>query len=322
VEALAPISDPSLRVVVLPQNQGGSSARNAGVCAAQGEWIALLDDDDEWLSNKIELQLLAATNSRFRSPLVLSKFFVREPHREFLMPFHSPGADEHVSNYLFTRRRGIKSGRFATPVIFCRRSLLTEVPFRSDLRRHQDTDWYLRVFAAPGVGLEYIEEPLAVVHMDHPGTRIAPGKDWMYSLAWIRSVKQLVTPRAYASFIAIQVADEAASERAWSAFPMLLREMFDAGAPGLVEVGLYLSKWALSPSFRRAIREQFSGRLNHSRHRVSRDTTFTSIPRHSPSDFSAGPIGSAYRAVIHNVASVPMHELPSQAIEKRNQSAK
>lgn len=40
-------------------NQGVSAARNLGIQAATGEWIALLDSDDEWLPHKLAEQIKA-----------------------------------------------------------------------------------------------------------------------------------------------------------------------------------------------------------------------------------------------------------------------
>lgn len=50
-------ADPRVRSVINPKNMGGSEARNEGVKAAKGEYLAFLDDDDEFLPNKIEAQL-------------------------------------------------------------------------------------------------------------------------------------------------------------------------------------------------------------------------------------------------------------------------
>lgn len=43
--------------LIKKENGGVSSARNAGIRIAQGDWIALLDSDDEWLPNKLERQI-------------------------------------------------------------------------------------------------------------------------------------------------------------------------------------------------------------------------------------------------------------------------
>ena len=68
--ALGAIVDPRLRVVELEHSVGGSDARNRGVREARGEWVALLDDDDEWLPSKIEKQVDVAVHSKFTSPIV------------------------------------------------------------------------------------------------------------------------------------------------------------------------------------------------------------------------------------------------------------
>src|ERR1700761_8993743 len=75
--ALEALGDPRVRVVALAENVGGSEARNVGAREAHGEWIALLDDDDEWLPDKIEKQIALAETLRGPRIMVACKYVDR-----------------------------------------------------------------------------------------------------------------------------------------------------------------------------------------------------------------------------------------------------
>ncbi|MBW4594433.1 MAG: glycosyltransferase [Brasilonema angustatum HA4187-MV1] len=56
VEWVSQIKDPRVQLIS-QQNQGSSGARNTGISAALGEYIALLDADDIWEPTKLEKQV-------------------------------------------------------------------------------------------------------------------------------------------------------------------------------------------------------------------------------------------------------------------------
>jgi glycosyltransferase involved in cell wall biosynthesis len=51
------LNDARLVLVRHDATRGGSASRNTGILRARGEFVAFLDDDDEWLPEKLELQL-------------------------------------------------------------------------------------------------------------------------------------------------------------------------------------------------------------------------------------------------------------------------
>jgi glycosyltransferase involved in cell wall biosynthesis len=261
VTALAEFSDLAatarLRVVVLPENKGGSIARNAGVESARGEWIAFLDDDDEWLPGKVAAQLRIALGSRYQTPILSSRFIARTPIADFVWPRRFPQPREHISDYLFSRRSFFQGEAYmVTPTLFTKREFLLRVPFQS-LKKHQDWDWVLRASTYSGVGFEFANDPLTICYMEEkrPGTSYSD--DWRFSLEWAESMRgqKMITARAYACFIATQVAPQAGRQGQWQAFPLLVRMMITRGAPNARDLALFLAMWSLPIGFRRAVRK-------------------------------------------------------------------
>ena len=62
---LAGLNEPRLRVLRNESPQGVAAARNRGLAAARGEWVAFLDDDDLWSPRKLRDQLDAAPGADF-----------------------------------------------------------------------------------------------------------------------------------------------------------------------------------------------------------------------------------------------------------------
>lgn len=51
------IPDDRIIYIQHESNQGACVARNTGIKNAKGDYVAFLDDDDEWLPDKLKLQL-------------------------------------------------------------------------------------------------------------------------------------------------------------------------------------------------------------------------------------------------------------------------
>jgi len=65
-DAILELGDDRIRVVRSEVSQGVSLARNSGIEASKGHWVAVCDDDDFWVSTKLEYQVNAMQKNSSR----------------------------------------------------------------------------------------------------------------------------------------------------------------------------------------------------------------------------------------------------------------
>jgi len=144
------------RIVALPENAGASEARNAGMRAARGRFIAFLDDDDIWLPQKLEVQR-RYMDEHPECAMVCSSvwgFFTDRPDELWKNPDSKPLtlAQALTHNYWIV-----------TPTMFSRTEVLRTLGgFDTKFRHDEDRELVIRL-AAGGYRIEGIREPLARV---------------------------------------------------------------------------------------------------------------------------------------------------------------
>jgi glycosyltransferase involved in cell wall biosynthesis len=150
---------PELKVARLGVNRGASSARNAAIRESRGRFLAFLDSDDEWLPEKLRVQMdylqrhpevavcACAYRKQWRDGRTM---LVPAPHPADLTKALHSALDFHGAS---------------TPVV--RREVLDEVGYQDeDMRILEDWDWMLRISQRHRI--EVLDEPLAIIHENNP----------------------------------------------------------------------------------------------------------------------------------------------------------
>ncbi len=141
------------------QNCGISSARNFGIKHSTGDWIAFLDDDDEWDREKLASHLsFHAQNPNYQISYTNEKW-IRD-QKEINIP---KKYQKHRGNIY---EKCLSHCIIAPSSVFIKKSLFDKVGFfDEDLEVCEDYDMWLRISSICPIGL--IDEPLTIKHAGH-----------------------------------------------------------------------------------------------------------------------------------------------------------
>jgi glycosyltransferase involved in cell wall biosynthesis len=162
------ISDSRLQILRHVQNRGAAAARNTGIAASRGEFIAFQDSDDEWLPEKLGQQLKLIRSLPEKVGLIYSSFIrVNGQHHQIVpsrfrqMLSRLPLPAWNLSGSMVS---ALSKGNFiTTSAVMVRKTWLeSSGHFDESLPRLQDWDLWLRM--AQCCLFSFIRTPLLFHH--------------------------------------------------------------------------------------------------------------------------------------------------------------
>ncbi len=147
-------------------NLGSALSRNKGITLSKGNYVAFLDDDDEYLENSIEKKLKKIVNDDTNVAMVYG--WVRSVDEQ--------GKVLNLYRYKFKGHclyNGLYDCIAATSQWLCRKEALIKVGGFSKIPSQED--WYLIIkLLEKGYKIDYVPEILNIYH-EHSGLRMSTG---------------------------------------------------------------------------------------------------------------------------------------------------
>ena len=173
--------DPRICLIEHGQRKGAQAARNTGIRAARGHWIAFLDSDDQWLPDSLELRLMIARSKGLH--VVHSDCYVLKPGREQLQRFGHPRFEGNVYRELLCRCGTL------FPSFLVSKEALTRIGYLDEtIVSYQEWDTAIRL--AKYYDFAFVQEPTFIYDCSSADTiskdllRTARGYEQVFSKHW------------------------------------------------------------------------------------------------------------------------------------------
>ena len=149
--------NPRVRYITQEKHINGAVARNAGIRAAQGIYIAFLDDDDEWLPEKIEKQMAVIQTDPSIDGVTVLWMQCKNGEVKKTCP---PYTGDNFQYKVFAREMSV----FSSTVLIRKSAIERFGGFDGELLRHQDLQFL--VDAAAESKFKVVPEYLVKLHTD------------------------------------------------------------------------------------------------------------------------------------------------------------
>ncbi|WP_171046316.1 glycosyltransferase family 2 protein [Lentibacillus cibarius] len=167
---LKALNDNRVNYIQHENNQGACVARNTGINNSRGNYIAFLDDDDEWLPNKLEYQIRKFSDEKVGLVYCFAYIITIKDNKQISKNVISNRVSGMVYDKLIE-----KNFIGSTSFVILKKEALDQCGyFNNDLKSSQDYDLWLRI--SKGYKVNYVDIPLVNYYI-HEGERISENVD-------------------------------------------------------------------------------------------------------------------------------------------------
>jgi glycosyltransferase involved in cell wall biosynthesis len=170
--------DNRIRLITNKESRGGSGARNVGIRAAAGDFIALLDDDDEFSDNKLTGQLSFLEQKPSTGMVYGASVIIQPDGTRYL----------RKPKYRFIDARFLLQAycQFSPPTTLIRKECFKTCGlFDESLPAYQDWDMWIRIARNYRIGR--IPSITCIIHQEHELPRIGLSRNALTGYSIFRS---------------------------------------------------------------------------------------------------------------------------------------
>jgi hypothetical protein len=243
---LKSLLDSEVRLIATGMKSNANCARNLGIAVATKDYIALLDDDDVWLPDKLDCQLkeAPAVGTLWVSTTQVQTF---GGERNQVWPAVPPPPDG-LDRYLLGRSEiGAKPNFLQTSTWLAPAGVFKDNQFDESRTIHQDLDWLVRVQHDRCLKLVHVQRPLTRYRESTVGS-VSRTSPWTESFRWICDLTLPADPRARGDFLLVNVLPKAVLQgrlkNAWTIW-IAANRTYEAGFSAKVFAWSWLVRYLL-----------------------------------------------------------------------------